>query len=63
MLGSIVSHPSRRRKNKDGGIGTEEIEKRKRAQIDLPCSIDATHKGDRPWSNSTLQKGMKFRSS
>jgi hypothetical protein len=63
MLGGIISHSSGRGKNKDRGIGTEEIEKRKRTQIDLPCSIDATHKGDGPWSNSTLQKGMKFRSS
>jgi hypothetical protein len=63
MLGGIVSHSSRRGKNKDGWIGTKEIEKRKRAQINISCFIDATHKGDGPWSHRTLQEGMKFSSS
>ena len=46
--------------DKNDFLKKEEIEKRKRAQINLPCFIDATHKGDGPWSHRTLQEGMKF---
>jgi len=62
MLAGVVSHSSRRGKNEDRRIGTKEIEKRKRAQINLSCSTDTTHKGDGPWSNRTLQEVLKFRS-
>ena len=45
-----------------GDQQSKEIEKRKRAQINLSCSTDTTHKGDGPWSNRTLQEVLKFRS-
>src|SRR5579872_6095010 len=63
MLGGIVTHPPRRRKDKDGRSRGEYIEKAERAQVDLPGLIDGAGKADRTGGNRCIQVTLPFHGS